>query len=80
MKTILLFSCIALTPFPALAQTFPIPRIGSCPLGYYNAGSYCQPSVGNPRKWSVPANNSSACPLGTYRNGNYCTKSYGSSY
>jgi len=80
MKTILLFSYIVLAPFPALAQTFPIPRIGSCPLGYYNAGSYCQPSTSNRTKWSIPADNGSACPLNTYKNGNYCTKSYGSSY
>ena len=48
----LLLSPIALTQGPALAQqpVQPLPKVGSCPLGYYSSGSYCVPSrSGNTR-------------------------------
>lgn len=79
MKTILLFSCIVLAPFSALAQSFPVQRVEqSCPLGYYIQGSYCSPSRSNPDRWAMPSPNKTACPLGSYRNGQYCSKAYGS--
>ncbi len=39
----LLLSPLALTQGPALAQqpVQPLPKVGSCPLGYYSSGSYC---------------------------------------
>jgi hypothetical protein len=38
----------ALTAGNALAQqpVQPLPKVGSCPLGYYSSGGYCVPSSG----------------------------------
>ena len=42
------FALAALTAGTALAQqpVQPLPKVGSCPLGYYSSGGYCVPSSG----------------------------------
>ena len=59
----------------ALAQqpVRPLPRLGSCPLGYYASGSYCLPSSGSSRGAIEKSGNS--CPLGFYSSANYCVSS-----
>ena len=60
----------------ALAQqpVRPLPRLGSCPIGYYSSGSYCVPSsAGNSRGAIEKTGNS--CPIGFYSAGNYCLSS-----
>ena len=52
----------------------PLPKVGSCPLGYYSSGSYCVPSsVGNTR--GAIEKSGKSCPLGWTSSGNYCQKS-----
>jgi hypothetical protein len=52
----------------------PLPKVGSCPLGYYSSGSYCVPSrSGNTRGAIEKAGGS--CPLGFYSSGGYCLSS-----
>jgi hypothetical protein len=55
-----------------LAVSQPVPRLGSCPLGYYPSGSYCVPS----RTTNMEAieKQGSYCPLGWYRSGEYCVR------
>ena len=59
----------------ALAQqpVQPLPKVGSCPLGYYSSGSYCVPSSGGNTRGAIK--NSGSCPLGFYSSGNYCVSS-----
>ena len=50
-----------------LAQ--PVPRVGSCPLGYYIFAGYCVPSrTGKPEI----VKNGTTCPLGYYSTGSFC--------
>ena len=66
----------ALAALPALAQqpVRPLPKVGSCPLGYYSSGSYCVPSSsGNPR--GAIEKSGSSCPLGFYSSSGYCLSS-----
>jgi hypothetical protein len=60
----------------ALAQqpVQPLPKVGSCPLGYYSSGSYCVSSSGGNTKGAIEKSGRS-CPLGYYGSGNYCVKS-----
>ena len=66
---------------PALAAGFlvaqqpvqPLPKVGSCPLGYYRSGSYCVPSGGGNTRGAIEK--SGSCPLGFYSSGNYCVSS-----
>ncbi|NDE38640.1 MAG: hypothetical protein EB070_08940 [Synechococcaceae bacterium WBA_2_066] len=51
----------------------PLPKVGSCPLGYYSSGSYCVPSSGGNTRGAIEKNGS--CPLGFYSSGNYCVSS-----
>ena len=59
----------------ALAQqpVQPLPKVGSCPLGYYSSGSYCLSSPSNNRQ-AIPKQGSS-CPLGWFSSGSYCLQS-----
>ena len=66
---------------PALAAGFlvaqqpvqPLPKVGSCPLGYYSSGSYCVPSSGGNSRGAIEM--SGSCPLGFNSSGNYCVSS-----
>ena len=63
----------------ALAQqpVRPLPRLGSCPLGYYSSGDYCVPSRSGQVRGALEKVGGS-CPLGFYSSGNYCLSSPGS--
>ena len=65
----------ALAAGNALAQqpVQPLPKVGSCPLGYYSSGSYCVPSSGGNTRGAIEK--SGSCPLGFYSSGNYCVSS-----
>jgi len=60
----------------ALAQqpVQPLPKVGSCPLGYYSSGSYCVPSRSGNTRGALEKTGSS-CPLGFYSSGSYCLSS-----
>ena len=49
----------------ALAQqpVQPLPKVGSCPLGYYSSGSYCVPSGRGNTKGAIEKSGRS-CSLG----------------
>lgn len=49
----------------------PLPKIGSCPLGYYSSGAYCVPSTNSHTRGAIEKVGSS-CPLGFYTSGAYC--------
>jgi hypothetical protein len=51
----------------------PLPKVGSCPLGYYSSGGYCVPSSGGNSRGAIEK--SGSCPLGFYSSGNYCLSS-----
>ena len=72
----LVLAPLALTQSPALAQqpVQPLPRVGSCPLGYYSSSSYCVPSRSGNTRGALEKNGSS-CPLGFYTSGSYCVSS-----
>jgi hypothetical protein len=79
MKT--LFTVAVLAPLTlalgsiALAQqpVQPLPKVGSCPLGYYSSGGYCVPSSGGNTRGAIEK--SGSCPLGFYSSGSYCVSS-----
>jgi len=52
----------------------PLPKVGSCPLGYYSSGSYCVPSRSGNTRGALEKTGSS-CPLGFYSSGSYCLSS-----
>jgi len=60
----------------ALAQqpVQPLPKVGSCPLGYTSSGSYCVPSSGGNTRGAIEKSGNS-CPLGWFSSGSYCIKS-----
>lgn len=49
----------------------PLPKIGSCPLGYYSSGAYCVPGSSSSTRGAIEKVGSS-CPLGFYSSGAYC--------
>ena len=62
-SVVLLPVAMFLAALPALAQqpVQPLPKVGSCPLGYYSSGSYCVPSRGGnargalgKKRWQLP--------------------------
>jgi len=55
-----------------LAVSQPVPRLGSCPLGYYPSGSYCVPNRSSTREAIEKRGN--FCPLGWYSSGEYCVR------
>ena len=66
---------LALTPgIPAYASPVPLPRVGSCPLGYYGSVDYCVPSRGSSESREAIQKVGATCPLGWYSSGNYCVK------
>ena len=64
---------VGATPL-VLASPMPLPKVGSCPLGYYSSGSYCVPSERAGSREAIQKSGST-CPLGWYSSGNYCMKS-----
>ena len=66
----------ALTAGNAMAQqpVQPLPKVGSCPLGYYSSGGYCVPSSGGNTP-GVIEKREAGCPLGFYSSGSYCVSS-----
>lgn len=60
----------------------PLPKVGSCPLGYNSSVGYCVPSAsGNTcvnsssnKREAIPKSGRS-CPLGWFSSGSYCVKS-----
>jgi hypothetical protein len=66
---------LVLIPTGALAEqpVQPLPKVGSCPLGYYSSGGYCVPSSGGNTRGAIEK--SGSCPLGFYSSGNYCVSS-----
>jgi hypothetical protein len=74
-KTLLIAAGMLLSAGAALAQqpVRPLPKVGSCPLGYYSSGSYCVPSGGGNSRGAIEK--SGSCPLGFYSSGNYCVSS-----
>lgn len=61
---------------PVLAQqpVRPLPKIGSCPIGYYSSGSYCVPNQSGNTRGAIEKSGNS-CPIGFYSSGNYCLSS-----
>jgi hypothetical protein len=56
-----------------LASQNPIQRVGTCPLGYYSSGGYCNPT----NEYTKPAiQKYDSCPLGWYSTGSYCAKTH----
>jgi len=75
-KPLLIAAGMLLSTSATLAQqpVQPLPKVGSCPLGYYSSGSYCVSSSGGNTKGAIEKSGRS-CPLGYYGSGNYCVKS-----
>ena len=67
---------LALGALHAAAQqpVQPLPKVGSCPLGYYSSGIYCVPSRGGNARGALEKSGGS-CPLGFYSSGSYCVSS-----
>jgi len=60
---------ISLVLLAQLAQ--PVPRVGTCPLGYYISAGYCVPSR---TAKLVIVKEGATCPLGYHSTGSYCKK------
>ncbi len=58
---------------PAAAQQplRPLPKLGSCPVGYFASGEYCVPSSGRSTRGGIEKVGNS-CPVGFFSSGNYC--------
>jgi len=52
----------------------PLPKSGSCPIGYYSSSGYCVPSKGGNTRGAIEKSGSS-CPIGFYSSGEYCVSS-----
>lgn len=61
---------IELALLAAFAQ--PLPRVGTCPLGYYPSGSYCVPASGSSQR--AIEKYGRFCPLWWYSSAGYCVK------
>ena len=55
------------------ASPVPLPKVGSCPLGYYSSGSYCVPADRGTNREAIQKSGST-CPLGWYTSGSYCVR------
>ena len=55
----------------------PLPRRGTCPLGYVASGSYCTPSAGSQSRGALERRPGSNCPLGFSVSGSYCVSNPG---
>jgi hypothetical protein len=71
MKRLLLLAALAALPAQAQQPVVPLPKQGSCPLGYFTSGGYCVPSRAVNPGGAIQKSGSS-CPLGFYSSGNYC--------
>jgi hypothetical protein len=67
-----LLACSLMLPGAALAQA--LPKVGTCPSGYYTSGGACVPSSSDPRP-ALPK--VGTCPSGYYTSGDYCLASSG---
>ena len=61
---------------PAWAQqpVRPLPKSGSCPIGYYSSSGYCVPSKSGNTRGAIEKSGSS-CPIGFFSSGDYCVSS-----
>jgi hypothetical protein len=69
MRTVLV---LLTSTTPALAQPLPQPKVGSCPSGYVQSGSFCAPM-----RRDAPAailKSSGQCPSGWAQSGAYCVE------
>lgn len=73
MKYVVFCSFALLVSQIALAQSLPVPEIGSCPTYTFSSGGSCFP-VGNHQVYLNPSGQ--PCGQGWIRsgNGNYCVK------
>jgi len=55
----------------AHSSPVPLPRMGSCPLGYYAASGYCLPNRSVNAGGAIQKTGGS-CPFDYYSSGNYC--------
>jgi hypothetical protein len=55
--------------FPTAALAQAVPKIGTCPSGYYTSGGACVPHSSNLRP-ALPK--IGTCPSGYYTSGDYC--------
>jgi hypothetical protein len=56
----------------AVAQPLPVPKVGSCPSGYSESGSFCAPM-----RRDAPAagrKGQGQCPAGWMQSGAYCVE------
>lgn len=60
---------ISLLILAQLAQ--PLPRTGSCPIGYYISSGYCVPTQ---TARNAIQREGSTCPMGYYISGTYCVR------
>ena len=75
-KALLVAAGMLLSASTVLAQqpVQPLPKVGSCPLGYYSSGGYCVPSSGGNTRGAIEKSGA-GCPLGFYSSCNYCLSS-----
>ena len=57
-KALLVAAGMLLSASTVLAQqpVQPLPKVGSCPLGYYSSGGYCVPSSGGNTRGAIEKN------------------------
>ncbi|WP_201217406.1 hypothetical protein [Halochromatium roseum] len=64
-----------LLQFPAFVvgddDKTPIPKVGSCPVGYRTSGHYCIPLESSDKEIIIKLE---SCPSGYRTSGNYCIK------
>ncbi|WP_200902029.1 hypothetical protein [Microvirga vignae] len=66
-KGLLLLASFLMLPVGAIAQA--VPKVGTCPSGYYTSGGACAPSSSDPRP-ALPK--VGTCPSGYHTSGDYC--------
>jgi len=77
-KILLIAAGMLLSAGAALSQqpVRPLPKVGSCPFGYYSSGNYCVPNKSGNTSGAIEKSGNS-CPFGFYASGNYCLSSPG---
>jgi len=70
----LLPAALGMLTATSLAQLapMPLPKVGSCPLGYYRSGSYCVPADRGTKREAIQK--SGSIPLCWYSSVNYCVR------
>jgi hypothetical protein len=78
VRTLALLGLVAVaaataTAAPVAAQQplRPLPKVGSCPIGYFASGDYCMPGGSRSTRGGIEKVGSS-CPIGFFASGNYC--------